>query len=68
MELNITLTELMLFCWAMLATGAAIKFKDEAVAAKKVLIIFLLDEDARNQMVQAHDEFRKRVKELRGEQ
>jgi len=68
MELNITFTELMLFCWAILATAAAIKFKDEAYVAKKLLVIFIHDEGARAQILKANEDFTKKVRELRGEQ
>lgn len=68
MELNITFTELALLCWAILATAAAFKYMDEARIAKKMLIIFINDEDARNQILQAHERFVKVRDELRSRQ
>lgn len=54
MELNITFTELALFCWAIIATGAAFKFSDEARTAKRMLSIFIEDESVRNQVMLEH--------------
>lgn len=68
MELNITLTELMLFCWAILATGAAIKFKDEAVKLRIVLITFIEDDEARTKILQTRDDMRRKLNQLRGQQ
>lgn len=66
MELNITFTELALFCWAVIATAGAIKFSDEARTAKRMLSIFIEDESVRNQVLHAHAEFKARVNALRG--
>jgi hypothetical protein len=57
MELNITTTEFILFIWAAIATGAAFKFKDEARVAKMMLMTFITNEDARTQVVEAHNRF-----------
>jgi hypothetical protein len=64
MELNnitITFTELALFCWAIIATGAALKYSDEARTAKRMLSIFIKDESVRNQVLHAHAEFKARA-------
>ena len=58
MELNITFTELALLCWSVLASAAAFKYMDEARHLKRLLIIIFEDEDARAQMLKAHDEFK----------
>lgn len=57
MELNITLTEILLFCWAVLASAAAFKYMEEARVIKKMLVIFIEDEGARNQILEAHKRF-----------
>ena len=64
MELNditITFTELALFCWAIIATGAALRFYDEARTAQRMLSIFIKDESVRNRVLSAHAEFKARV-------
>ncbi len=65
MELNITFTELALFCWCIIATGAALKFSDEARTAKRMLSIFIEDESVRTQVLSAHAEFKARVEAWR---
>jgi len=63
MELNITTTELILFIWAAIATGAAAKYYEEVKHAKLLLTIFIEDEDARTQILKARDEFKRRMQE-----
>ncbi len=68
MELNditITFTELALFCWAIIATGAALRFYDEARTAKRMLSIFIEDESVRTRILSAHAEFKARVEAWR---
>ena len=65
MELNITFTELALFCWAIIATGAALRFSDEARTAKRMLSIFIEDESVRNQVLHTHAEFKAKVEAWR---
>ena len=67
MELNITFTELALFCWCIIATAAAIKYSDEARTAKRMLAIFIEDESVRAQILSAHAEFKAKIKAMRGE-
>ena len=62
MELNITLTELALFTWAIIATAAAFKFKEEVDVVKNVIIHLLENDSARDKLVEAHKNF---VKEKR---
>lgn len=64
-NITITTTELILFVWAAIATGAMFKFKDEARVAKMMLMTFITNEDARTQIVEAHDRFTKLRDELR---
>ena len=63
MELNLTTTELILFFWAAIATGAAAKYYEEVKHAKLLLTIFIEDEDARTQILKARDEFKRRMQE-----
>jgi hypothetical protein len=65
MELNITFTELALFCWAIIATAGAFKYSDEARTAKRMLSIFTEDESVRNQVLHAHAEFKAKVEAWR---
>ena len=65
MELNITFTELALFCWAIIATAGAFKYMEEARTAKRMLAIFIEDESVRNQVLSAHAEFKAKVEAWR---
>ena len=55
--IEITLTEMALIAWAVLATAAAFKYKDDARSAKRMLIVFIENKSAREQLLKAHDEF-----------
>jgi hypothetical protein len=55
--IEITLTEMALIAWAVLATAAAFKYKDDARTAKRMLTIFIENKDAREQLLKAHAEF-----------
>ena len=55
--IEITLTEMVLFAWSILATAAAIKYKDEARAIKRMLVVFVENKEAREQLLKAHKEF-----------
>ena len=59
MELSITFTEAALFVWGIIATAAALKYKEEAHHTKVVLNAFIHDEDARRQILAAKDRFDK---------
>lgn len=63
--MELTYTEIALMIWAGIATAAAFKFKDEATIAKKILMIFINDEGARNQILEAHAKFAKFRDQLR---
>lgn len=63
--MELTYTEIALLIWAGIATAAAFKFKDEATIAKKMLIIFINDEGARAQILEAHERFTKFRDQLR---
>jgi hypothetical protein len=55
--IEITLTEMVLFAWSILATAAAIKYKDEARAIKRMLVMFLENMEALDQLLKAHEQF-----------
>jgi hypothetical protein len=70
MELNditITFTELALFCWAIIATAGAFKFYEEANIAKRMLSVFIEDENVRARILEAHAELKAKIKAMRGE-
>jgi hypothetical protein len=55
--IEVTFIEVVLFAWAVLATAAAIKYKDEARAIKRMLVLFVENKEAREQLLKAHEEF-----------
>lgn len=57
--IEITLTEMVLLAWAVLATAAAFKYKDEARMGKRMLQVFIERKDVRDQLIAAHAEFMK---------
>ncbi len=57
MMIEITFTEMVLLAWAVLATAAAFKYKDEVRMVKRVLVTFVENKEARDQMLKAHEEF-----------
>ena len=58
--IEITITEIWLFCWAIVATGAAFKFKDDARSLNHVLRIIIEDDKARDRVVAEFKEFKER--------
>ena len=57
MMIEITFTEMVLLAWAVFATAAAFKYKDEVRMVKRVLVTFVENKEARDQMLKAHEEF-----------
>ena len=57
--IEITLTEMVLLAWAVIATAAAFKYKDEARMGKRMLQVFIERKDVRDQLIAAHAEFMK---------
>jgi hypothetical protein len=57
MMIEITFTEMVLLAWAVLATATAFKLRDEARSARRMLIVFIENKDAREQLLKAHDNF-----------
>jgi hypothetical protein len=55
--IEVTFIEVVLFAWAVLATAAAFKYKDEARAIKRMLVLFVENKEAREQLLKAHEQF-----------
>jgi hypothetical protein len=55
--IEVTFTEMVLLAWAGLATAAAFKYKDDARAMKRMLVVFVENKEARDQLLKAHKEF-----------
>jgi hypothetical protein len=61
--IEFSLTEIALFCWAVLATGYALKYKSEAEGANFFARMLIERKDVRDQVVAEYDEFRASVRE-----
>jgi hypothetical protein len=59
--MEITITEILLFVWAALATGFAFKYREDESKARFFLKLLIEDEKARAQMVNTYEEFKKKV-------
>jgi hypothetical protein len=59
--MEITITEIVLFTWAALATGFALKYRDEENRTRFFLKLLIEDETARAKMVSSYEEFKKKV-------
>lgn len=57
--IEITLTEIVLFAWAIIATAYALKFKQELGAAEFFVRKLITDEAVRTQWVNAYKKFAK---------
>jgi hypothetical protein len=55
--IEVTLTEMVLIAWAVLATAAAFKYKDDLHSMKRMLVVFIENKEARDQLLKAHKEF-----------
>jgi hypothetical protein len=62
--MEITIAEILLFAWAALATGAAFKYREDEERARYFLKMLIENEKARDQMVGAYEEFKKKVEAL----
>lgn len=62
--MEITIAEILLFAWAALATGAAFKYREDEEKARYFLKMLIENEKARDQMVGAYEEFKKKVEAL----
>ena len=56
-ELTLTTTEIVMTLWAGLATAAWLSAKEDARVAKKMLVLFIENPDARKQILDAHEKF-----------
>lgn len=59
--MEISITEIVLFAWAALATGFALKYRDEENKTRFFLKLLIEDEAARAKMVDAYEDFKKRT-------
>jgi hypothetical protein len=57
--IEITFTEMVLFAWAVLATAAAFKYRDDLRSIERMMRMFIESKEARDQLVKAHEEFMK---------
>lgn len=55
--IEITLTEMALFVWAGLATASWLNSREEARVARKMLLLFIENKEAREQVLKAHEQF-----------
>lgn len=55
--IEITLTEMALFIWAVATTALWIHAREDAKSSKRLLVVFIENKDAREQILKAHDEF-----------
>jgi hypothetical protein len=59
--MEISIIEIVLFTWAALATGAAFKYREDEQKARFFLKMLIENEKARDQMVEAFNDFKKKV-------
>ena len=59
--IEITLTEMFLLVWAVLATAGYLSAKQDEKVARHILRIFIENPEARKQMVDAFEEVKKEV-------
>ena len=57
--IEITFIEMVLFAWAVLATAAALKYKDDLRSIKRMMVAFVENKGVREQILKAHEEFMK---------
>lgn len=49
--IEVSITEIALFCWAVIATGYAFKYKQQEISAKFFIKALLEDKDLRDNIV-----------------
>ena len=59
--IEFSIAEIALFCWAVVATGYAFKYKHDAYMAELVLRKVIEDKDVRDHLVTKYEEFRESV-------
>jgi len=57
--IEINFIEIVLFAWAILATAAAFKLREEVRSMRRLMQMFIENKGARDQLVKAHEEFMK---------
>lgn len=60
--IEITMTEIFLLAWAGLATAAWLSAREESRVVKKLMVHFIENKEAREQLLKAHAEFVEGVK------
>lgn len=61
--IEISVTEILLLAWAAIATASWLSVREEARIARKMLVLFIENPEARSQMIKAHEEFTRRKEE-----
>jgi len=56
MMIEVSITEIVLFAWAIIATGYAYKFKQESQMGKRFVQALLEDEELRNRLITEYKE------------
>lgn len=54
--IEISMTEMVLFAWGVLATGSWLTTKNELAQAKHIMWLFIKNKDVREQMLKAYEE------------
>jgi hypothetical protein len=57
--IEVSTTEIALFCWAVLATGYALRYKSEARGADVFIKVLLENKEVRDDVVAKFEQFRK---------
>lgn len=65
--IEVSITEIVLFAWAMLATASAMKYRHQNYVTSCLMKEFLSDESIRNRAVKSWQEFNE-TSSLKGEQ
>ena len=59
--IEISLTEMFLFSWAIIATGYALKYKSDKDGTMQILRRVIEDKEARDDIVGKYEEWKKRA-------
>jgi len=57
--IEVSITEIVLFAWAIIATGYALKYKSEAKGADVFIKVLLENKEVRDDVVAKFEQFRK---------
>jgi hypothetical protein len=60
--IEFSFVEIALFCWAVLATGYALRYRQEARASDLFVRVMLERKDVRDKLVAEYDEFKASVR------